>query len=98
MPLTPFPVSSSNLVAVAYDKETRLLAIMFRGGALYTYDGVPPEIHNALLTANSSGSYFARQIRPKYAAVAVDPERDESLAGFVPLAEKERRKRAAGIE
>ena len=39
------PVTSSNLRTVGYDPITRTLEIEFQDGAVYQYDGVPPDVH-----------------------------------------------------
>jgi hypothetical protein len=62
------PVVSSQLAAVGYDEGTLELVIRFRASrrypeAIYSYDGVPPELARALLVAESPGSYFHRHIR-----------------------------------
>jgi hypothetical protein len=55
------PVVSSQLAAVGYDEGTRELVIRFRTSrrypeAIYSYDGVPPELARALIVAESPGS------------------------------------------
>jgi len=62
------PVSSSQLAAVGYDAGTRELVIQFRASgrsqqAIYSYQGVPPELATGLLAAESPGGYFHRHIR-----------------------------------
>jgi KTSC domain len=60
------PVQSSNLRSIGYEAETELLEVEFRTGGLYEYSGVPPEVHAALMSAQSHGSYFSREIRNRY--------------------------------
>jgi hypothetical protein len=57
------PVHSSVLAAVSYNNTWRLLEVEFLSGRLYQYHGVPATTYNALLTANSTGTYFNRFIR-----------------------------------
>ncbi len=60
------PVSSSNLVSVGYDSDSRILEVEFRQGAVYQYSNVPASIHDGLMDAASHGSYFHDHIRDKY--------------------------------
>ena len=50
------PVESSNVAAIGYDADSRELRVQFKGGAIYRYVGVPPEVHTALMGAPSKGS------------------------------------------
>ena len=58
------PVSSSNLASVGY--ENGILHIVFRGGELYEYRGVPATIYQGLMSAASHGEYFHRHIKGVY--------------------------------
>lgn len=60
------PVTSSNLKSVGYDPETRILEIEFQRGQVYHYQGVPQEVYDGLMAAESPGRYFASEIRPTY--------------------------------
>jgi hypothetical protein len=76
---------SKNLRWARYDSETRALIVDFKNKAgekqsTYRYDGVPPEIWDALKTSISHGSFFAAMIRnamqdgkPKYTVTKVWP-------------------------
>lgn len=57
---------SSVIRDFAYDAETRSLAIEFTTGRRYRYDGVPPEVVEAMRAARSKGSHFNRNIRDRY--------------------------------
>ncbi len=58
------PVQSSNLKAIAYDKERKYLEVTFlKGDRAYGYENVPEETIHALLAAPSKGSYFSKNIR-----------------------------------
>lgn len=65
------PVKSSFLASIDYDEETSTLIVAFRSGALYTYDGVPPEEYHKLMGAESVGRYFQGYIKPIYPATLV---------------------------
>lgn len=60
-------VSSSNLSSVGYDPQSRTLEVAFHGGGVYQYHGVPPSVHQGLMTAASKGSYLAHHIKGHYA-------------------------------
>ena len=60
------PVTSSNLHAVGYDARHQILEIEFDGGSVYHYFGVPEEVHDALMSAASKGTYFHDRIREAY--------------------------------
>ena len=64
--MTYQPVSSSCIAEVAYDQSHKTLAIRFYGGREYWYAGIPPETHQALLTAPSIGRYFNAMVRDAY--------------------------------
>lgn len=58
------PVQSSNIAAVGYAPEQRVLQVEFIGGRVYEYAGVPPTVHDGLMRAPSKGTFFAEHIRP----------------------------------
>lgn len=60
------PVSSSSIQDVGYDPDARRLEVGFRSGGVYAYDAVPPEVHDAFLTAPSKGRFFQAQVRDRY--------------------------------
>ncbi len=60
-------VESTTLATVGYDPEIGLLRLEFRDhGGVYHYRGVPGEIFQGLLSADSKGAYFNRMIRGQY--------------------------------
>jgi hypothetical protein len=59
-------VESTTLATVAYDEARELLRLEFRSQAIYQYLGVPPIVHQALLSAPSKGSYFNQAIRGRF--------------------------------
>lgn len=59
-------VSSSNLSAVGYDEDSRVLRIRFHNGATYDYYVVPEEVYQGLLSAASKGVYHYYHIRGVY--------------------------------
>ena len=59
-------VESSTLATVAYDEAEGLLQLELCNRAVYQYFGVPPAVHQALLSAPSKGRYFNHAIRGKF--------------------------------
>ena len=59
-------VDSTSVRAVRYSEERRALAVRFRSGAAYEYEGVPPEEYARLLSAASLGAYLNARIKPRY--------------------------------
>lgn len=59
-------VQSSTIVSAGYSKETRLLDIEFRTGAIYRYRQVPESVYAAFSAARSKGRFFGTEIRGKF--------------------------------
>ena len=68
---TPLPVTSSNLRAVAYDREHSHLYVWFHSGDLYRYYNVSESVYRSLLAASSKGRYHASYIRDQYTSVRI---------------------------
>lgn len=66
------PVNSSNIAEVGYDADSQTLGMKFHSGTTYHYAEVPKEKHDELLTAESPGAVFAREIKGKYEARKVE--------------------------
>ena len=49
------PVQSSNVAAVGYDHEAQELHVEFKGGGMYIYEGVPPDVAAQVQGAPSVG-------------------------------------------
>lgn len=60
------PVSSSSIASVGYERETATLEVEFADGGLYQYFDVPEHEYEALVGADSIGSYFANQVKGVY--------------------------------
>ena len=48
-------VFSSNLVAMGYDENKKVLRVIFRGNSSYLYFDVEPEVYNTLMQSESKG-------------------------------------------
>ena len=68
------PVKSSNIVSVGHDPETNTLEIEFKGGGVYSYDGVSAAKHSALMGADSIGSHFHAHIKNAHSFTKADKE------------------------
>lgn len=60
------PVTSSNIAAIGYDHATKTLAVQFKSGDLWHYQGASAEHHRALMSAKSVGKHFHAHIKPKF--------------------------------
>lgn len=61
------PLASSNLSAMRYDEQTRLLQIRFQSGRSYDFKDVPADVAGGLKQAESAGKYFNSSIKGVYA-------------------------------
>lgn len=65
-------VTSSNVKSVGYDAATQQMEVAFKDKAdaskctIYVYRSVPPEAHQALVSAESVGAHFAKHVRGKF--------------------------------
>lgn len=60
------PVDSSMISAVGYDPATQTLEVLFNSGKTYVYSGVPQEIYDELMAADSKGSTMRAAIIDVY--------------------------------
>jgi hypothetical protein len=66
------PVESSMIASIGYDRATQTLELEFKSGAIWQYEGVPQSEYDALMAADSHGSYARSFIIGDY------PERSAS--------------------
>lgn len=59
-------VDSSNIAALGYDLESKILTVTFKSGDTYKYEDVPHNVALELTFADSVGSYFSKNVRDKY--------------------------------
>lgn len=48
-------VFSTNLVAIGYDENRKILRVIFKGNTSYLYFDVEPEVYNTLIHSESKG-------------------------------------------
>lgn len=59
-------VRSSAIRAVGYDHSIRRMRITFEQGHTYDFCEVPPDVHQALMSASSKGTYYNKHIKDRY--------------------------------
>jgi hypothetical protein len=64
--ITLVPVDSSMIAAVGYDKENRILVVLFNTGKAYEYYDLPLEEYEGLMAADSKGGYMRTHILDAY--------------------------------
>ncbi|MHB9099859.1 MAG: KTSC domain-containing protein [Syntrophales bacterium] len=60
------PVTSSNIRAIGYDSDSQTLEVEFNYGSVYQYGGVPQDEHEAMMNADSKGTYLNVHIKGRY--------------------------------
>ncbi|HEY0469120.1 MAG TPA: KTSC domain-containing protein [Polyangiaceae bacterium] len=58
--------------SVGYHAERFVLRVLFKSGAAYDYAGVPPEVKDALLGAESIGTYLAKHIKGRFPTTKIE--------------------------
>lgn len=59
-------VSSSAILAVGYDAQSRRMKITFVQGRTYDFCDVPQHVFDGLLRASSKGTYYNDRIKDRY--------------------------------
>lgn len=59
-------VESSAIAAIDYDKEEKVLFVLFKAGSIHAYHDVSEYKYKQLLNADSIGSYFNKSIKPQH--------------------------------
>jgi hypothetical protein len=60
------PVTSSNIAAIGYKPDEKLLTIRFKNGGVYQHHDVSQEAYDGLMAAKSKGGHYASTIRGKF--------------------------------
>jgi hypothetical protein len=68
------PVSSSNIKSIGYDATGQLLEVEFNGGGVHQYAGVPQDLADKFVRAQSIGTFFHMHIRDRFKSKAVESE------------------------
>lgn len=64
--ITRQPVESSSLSSIGYLADHGVLEIEFVNGSIYRYEAVGHDVYARLASADSKGSFFNREIRPRF--------------------------------
>lgn len=59
-------VNSSNVFAVGYDHDLKVLIVQFKDGSVYEYEAVEEAVHDQMMAADSKGGFLHREIKGKY--------------------------------
>jgi hypothetical protein len=59
-------VVSSNISAIGYDEQSRVLTVRFKNGGVYQHHDVLQEAYDGLMAAKSKGGHYASAIRGKF--------------------------------
>jgi len=60
------PIESSLIREVCYKEEIQTLYVRFKNGTMYSYTEVPRNIFDDLMSAESIGKYFVRNIKTSF--------------------------------
>ena len=64
--MSKIEVKSTSLKSIEYFLEIQMLEVEFVKGSVYDYFDVPQEIYDALINAESVGSFFSKNISKSY--------------------------------
>lgn len=64
-------VQSTDIAIVGYDPATQILEVTFRRGGVYQYNRIPSEVYEALMAADSHGTYFNQFIKDRFTCTKV---------------------------
>ena len=65
-PIERQAVESTSIASIGYRADGGALEIEFSNGAVYRYSGVPSEVFEQMMVAESKGQYLHRHIRGCY--------------------------------
>ena len=66
-----FPVHSSNIAGIKYDKASRTLTIMFDRSTIYSYEDVSEILYTKMKSATSKGRFYNTYIKGIYNSTRV---------------------------
>lgn len=67
------PASSEMISGHGYDEATKTLALQFKGGTVYHYAGVSPDLYTTFKGAKSLGTFINQHIKGKFTATKLPP-------------------------
>jgi hypothetical protein len=75
------PVVSTNIQTVLYHPDYRLLQLRFHNGSVYWYFEVPPDIHKALMAAESKGRFGHAHIYSVFSQKSISNQETQTFWG-----------------
>lgn len=75
-PLKPLPKESSMISAAGYDAATQTLRVQFKKGGVGDYVGVPPDVADGLVAAESPGRFLLSNLKGVYEYAPMPPDDD----------------------
>lgn len=66
-----FFIDSSFMKHVAWDEKTHNLIVTFASGSIWLYERVPQSVYKTLISSESVGAYFNKNIRNHYNSTVV---------------------------
>lgn len=70
------PRESSFITTIVWNDKAELMTVLFKSGAIWSYEGVPQAIFAGFFTSNSAGKYFNENVRNIYNGVFVTMAED----------------------
>ena len=61
-----YPMQSSNVAEAGYDGDEMVLYVRFLKGALYYYEGVPPDVWDQFISTDSAGKFIHTHLKGRY--------------------------------
>ena len=63
--------ATGHVRAVGHDPREDTLTVQFANGRIYQFDGVPANIHEQMMEADSPGRFFHQWVKPYYGSSEV---------------------------
>lgn len=64
---------SSVIKYICWDEESELMAVVFNTNSMWLYFAVPQEVYQKLISADSVGAFFNKNVRNSYRATKYVP-------------------------
>ncbi|MBD2183900.1 KTSC domain-containing protein [Planktothrix sp. FACHB-1355] len=68
------PVHSTMANSIGYDSDRHLLQVEFKNGSVYQYEGVDEEIWEEMISTDSPGKFYNREIKGYYRSRRLDSD------------------------
>ena len=60
------PVSSSTILSVGYDPQTRVMQVEFKSGRVYNYFDISEHLYQQFMNTSSKGQFLDENIKYNY--------------------------------